>query len=124
MSFRRPTLVICGNGAGAIALFHALASRPVMPLRVLVIGNGEPGEGVAYATRNPGHLLNTQAERMSIDPHQPDHFVRWLEKRNLSTGDWMGQFVPRLYKRNICGTRRKPPPSIQSWTLPSSTQRL
>jgi len=95
-----------------------------MPLRVLVIGNGEPGEGVAYATRNPGHLLNTQAERMSIDPHQPDHFVRWLEKRNLSTADWMGQFVPRLYYAQYLRDAAQAAASIQIWTLPSSTQRL
>jgi len=97
MSFERPILVICGNGAGAVALLYALSKRPVMPLRVLVIGNGEPGEGIAYATRNPGHLLNTQAARMSIDPCQADHFTDWLEGRNVCTGGWMEQFVPRFY---------------------------
>src|SRR4051812_31290291 len=92
-----PTLVICGNGASAVTLLHAIASSSTLPIKIFVIGTGESGEGLAYATRNPGHLLNTPAGRMSIDPDEPDQFVHWLQRRNRWTSDWASQFVPRGY---------------------------
>ena len=92
----RPKLVICGNGASAVALLHAIAQLQVS-LDIFVIGQGEPGEGLAYATRNPSHLLNAPAGQMSIDPDEPNQFVEWLEKRNLWSGSWQGQFVCRSH---------------------------
>ncbi|MDB5740489.1 MAG: Hydroxyacylglutathione hydrolase [Alphaproteobacteria bacterium] len=94
---QRPTLVICGNGASAVALLHAIASRFPASLDIFIIGKGEPGEGLAYATRNPSHLLNAPAGGMSIDPGQPNDFVEWLQARNLWSGGWPGQFVSRSH---------------------------
>jgi uncharacterized NAD(P)/FAD-binding protein YdhS len=93
---RQPVIVVCGSGASATALLQALAAGST-PFTVFVIGMGEPGEGLAYATRNSSHLLNIPAQRMSIDPEEPDQFVLWLEKRNIWTDDWPSQFVPRSH---------------------------
>jgi uncharacterized NAD(P)/FAD-binding protein YdhS len=92
-----PVVAICGNGASAVALLHALAASALIPLTIVVIGTGEPGAGLAYATRNASHLLNTPAGRMSVHPDEPDQFVQWLRKRDLWTPGWNNQFVPRQH---------------------------
>ena len=92
-----PVVAICGNGASAVALLHALAASALIPLTIVVIGTGEPGAGLAYATRNASHLLNTPAGRMSVHPDEPDQFVQWLRKRDLWTPGWDNQFVPRQH---------------------------
>ncbi len=97
MTEARPTLVICGNGASAVALLHALAIRSRGALDIFVIGDGELGHGLAYATRHPDHRLNAPASRMSIDPDAPGHFVQWLTSRDLWSDDWPDQFVSRIH---------------------------
>src|SRR5579871_2633580 len=93
---RRRSLLICGNGASAVALLCALARNGQSPLDVTVVGAGAvPGQGVAYATANPHHLLNVPAARMSIDPVNPGQFVEWLKARGISGGDFAAQFMPR-----------------------------
>jgi uncharacterized NAD(P)/FAD-binding protein YdhS len=74
------TIAVIGGGAAgtlvAIHLLHAGAGR----LRPLVI---EPrallGEGVAYSTRDPAHLLNVRAGNMSAFGAEPGDFVRHVE---------------------------------------------
>src|SRR5580692_1083662 len=54
---RRRSLVICGNGASAVALLCAMARNGQSPLAITVAGAGAvPGRGVAYATANSNHL--------------------------------------------------------------------
>ena len=93
---RRRSLVICGNGASAVALLCALARNGQSPLEVTVVGAGAvPGQGVAYATANANHLLNVPASRMSIDPINPNQFAEWLKERGLLKGDFASLFLPR-----------------------------
>ena len=93
---RRRSLVICGNGASAVALLCALARNGDSPLDVTVVGAGAvPGRGVAYATANSNHLLNVPAARMSIDPINPKQFAEWLKERGLLGADFAAQFMPR-----------------------------
>src|ERR1700748_1814749 len=93
---RRRSLVICGNGASAVALLCALARNGQSPLDVTVVGSSAvPGQGVAYATANPNHLLNVPASRMSIDPVNPNQFAEWLKERGLLKSDFAAMFLPR-----------------------------
>ena len=93
---RRRSLVVCGNGASAVALLCALARNGQSPLEVTVVGAGPvPGQGVAYATANPNHLLNVPASRMSIDPINPNQFAEWLKERGLLKPDFAALFMPR-----------------------------
>jgi uncharacterized NAD(P)/FAD-binding protein YdhS len=117
MSRAVPQLVIADNGGKA-----PTASRPIAPRTIAIIGGGFSGtmvavhllrsdlrertsivlmereprlaRGVAYSTRNPVHLLNVPAGRMSALPDDPDHFLRFARTRDASvTGS---AFVPRL----------------------------
>lgn len=47
----------------------------------LIERRGRAGAGVAYGTKRPEHLLNVPAGRMSADPADPFHFVRWARAR-------------------------------------------
>ncbi|HEV7382285.1 MAG TPA: FAD/NAD(P)-binding protein, partial [Dyadobacter sp.] len=40
--------------------------------------NKEVGKGLAFGTKQPGHILNTQANLMGIHVDEPEHFSDWL----------------------------------------------
>jgi uncharacterized NAD(P)/FAD-binding protein YdhS len=52
-----------------------LSARGIPSL--LIDGSGRLGRGVAYSTREPVHLLNVAAGKMSAWPDRPDHFASW-----------------------------------------------
>jgi len=89
-----PTIIVAGGGASGTLLAAALVRRDAR-VRVLVV---EPrarlGDGMAYATGCPLHLLNAPARAMSAFPDEPDHFVRWLGAHAPAHTDPSG-FVPR-----------------------------
>lgn len=71
-----PVAVIGAGFSGVMSAVH-LARRGV---RVrLYDGGAAPGRGVAYGTRNPAHLLNVPAAKMSALPADHDHFRHWAE---------------------------------------------
>ncbi len=74
-------IVIAGGGASGMLVARALLEQsPTAHVRIY-----EPralGAGSAYSTRCPSHLLNVPAERISAFPDAPDHFMRYLERRN------------------------------------------
>lgn len=79
--------IIGGGAAGVLVAIHLLASEGPA-LRIAVI---EPrpvlGQGAAYSTDQPEHLLNVIASRMSAFPADPSHFVRYLETQPDYRGD-------------------------------------
>lgn len=93
---RRPTVAVVGGGASgmlaAVQLLRA-ADRDDQPLRVVLIDRADRSGGVAYSTRDPNHLLNVTAARMSALPDEPDHFTHWRAAR---TGTFdPGEYAPR-----------------------------
>ena len=90
--------IIGGGAAGTLAAIQLLRrGRP--GLRVaLYEPAGRPGEGVAYSTTRPEHLLNVPAGRMSAFPDRPEDFVDWLcrhgdtEAARLAVS---GRYMPR-----------------------------
>ncbi|KAF1712263.1 pyridine nucleotide-disulfide oxidoreductase [Pseudoxanthomonas kalamensis DSM 18571] len=72
-------LAIAGGGAGGTLLAIQLLRQAVSPLRIALIEPAaQVGDGVAYATRHPGHVLNVPARGMSAFASQPDDFVDFL----------------------------------------------
>ncbi|MDV3470124.1 FAD/NAD(P)-binding protein [Stenotrophomonas sp. C3(2023)] len=74
-------LAIIGGGAAGILVALQALRRARQALHVMVF---EPasvlGQGIAYATPWPEHLLNVPAGRMSAFPDQPGDFVDYLEQ--------------------------------------------
>jgi uncharacterized NAD(P)/FAD-binding protein YdhS len=101
---RRPTVVIVGGGfSGAMAAAQTLhrAAQAGLPVQVILVERrGAVGEGLAYSTREPSHLLNVPAGRMSAWPDRPEDFLRWASRRlgTVQPGDflprqWYGEYV-------------------------------
>lgn len=76
---RRPRIGIVGGGAsGTLVAAHLLRSID-FPVDLVVFEPRERlGEGVAYSTVDPHHLLNVPARGMSAFPEDPDHFRAWV----------------------------------------------
>ena len=73
-------VIVVGGGASGTLVAIQLALQARDGLRITVV---EPrprlGEGVAYSTSDPTHLLNVAASGMSIYPDDAEHFVRWAD---------------------------------------------
>ena len=86
--------IIGGGFAGTLVAVHLLRTAAPFPLRVVLIErSGPPGRGLAYSTTSAVHWLNVPAGRMSALPDDPDHFVRWAQRRNAAVAG--GDFLPR-----------------------------
>jgi uncharacterized NAD(P)/FAD-binding protein YdhS len=86
-------VAIAGGGAsGVILAIHLL--RESSDTRDVVFEPNELGEGVAFATRCPAHLLNVPARGMSAFSDDPAHFTTWLAA-NVSDPFDEDSFAPR-----------------------------
>jgi uncharacterized NAD(P)/FAD-binding protein YdhS len=112
-SSARPLHVaICGGGASAVLLLSALARQCSRPL-ALTIFEPRPrlGQGVAYSTDSPLHLLNVPVGRMATG-EDPEGFLRWLRaERPRADASWScDDFAPRAlyghYLETLCETAR------------------
>ncbi|WP_199262188.1 FAD/NAD(P)-binding protein [Paracoccus binzhouensis] len=75
----RHIIIIGGGATGVLAAAHLLRDNPF--LRISMIEKSQTlGCGIAYATDNPNHLLNTRVHNMSAFPDDPEHFLRWLHR--------------------------------------------
>jgi uncharacterized NAD(P)/FAD-binding protein YdhS len=84
--------IVGGGAAGVLAAVHLRRSKPEAQI-TLIDASGRPGTGAAYGTKDPTHLLNVPAQRMSAWPDDPDHFCRWLDERAVTP---VQSFAPRL----------------------------
>lgn len=79
-------VVVGGGASGTLVLIQLLRSE-VRPLRIAVV---EPrprlGEGIAYSTECPEHVLNVIASRMTAIDGQPGHFVEFLAGEPANAG--------------------------------------
>ena len=75
---------------------------------------GARRRGVAYGARRPEHLLNVPAGRISADPADPLHFVRWAKGRvsgvapgaflrRRSYGQYLRWFLENAVRRRRAG---------------------
>lgn len=81
-------IVIIGGGACGVAAFIELfielkAAGLERKLDITIIEPDDIGKGLAFGTKQPGHLLNTQADLMGIHPSEPAHYSQWLESNSV-----------------------------------------
>jgi uncharacterized NAD(P)/FAD-binding protein YdhS len=88
-SDRRAPVAIIGGGFSGTALLAELTRRGVSAL--LIEGSGRAGQGTAYSTREPAHVLNVRAEVMSARADDAAHFARFVE----AEGGTAKEFVQR-----------------------------
>lgn len=82
-------------GAGFSGTLQAInLLRHDGPRATLIERTAKAGEGLAYGSAHPSHVLNVRASNMSAFPDDPDHFVRWLKGRGVA--DPENTFVPRV----------------------------
>lgn len=92
-------------------LFHLSRLAPAAKtISVALFEPGEPGPGVPYQTRQPLHVLNVPAGRMSAIASEGDHFLTWYRAQGHSTASG-GDFVPRgeygQYLRHLASAASK-----------------
>ena len=85
------SITIVGMGACGVAAFADLTIRvsavPVEGLTVNLVERDEKlGQGLAFGTDQPGHLLNTESRLMGLYDREPEHFRRWLQRRREARG--------------------------------------
>lgn len=89
-------IVVCGGGASAVLLLHALRKRAEHPLHVTIVEERpSAGIGIAYGTPSDSHLLNVPAGRMSADAENPNEFVEWLSENAPAQTFTAKSFAPR-----------------------------
>lgn len=101
--------IIGGGAAGVLTALHILRQART----VLHVALFEPastlGEGIAYATPAPQHLLNVPAGRMSALPDQPADFTGYLRQVDAFPDDddatLAHRFVPRRFYASYLRTR-------------------
>ena len=95
-------IAIVGGGAAGVLTAVGVLRGAVDARRVVLIEPQlPPGQGVAYATRYPEHLLNVPAGKMSGFPDRPDDFLDYLVEQRafpqLERDTLAQAFVPRLH---------------------------
>lgn len=74
MAERRAPVAIVGAGFSGTMAAANLARRGIRS--ILIEANGRAGQGAAYSTTEPAHLLNIRSRNMGAWADDPDHFVR------------------------------------------------
>ena len=86
-AIREADVLIVGGGLSGTLLAMQLLRLPGARRIVLVEPRPELGRGEAYSATQPGHTLNGNAARMSVEPDDPDDLTRWLEA-HIAAGGW------------------------------------
>ncbi|KAA9333697.1 FAD/NAD(P)-binding protein [Adhaeribacter soli] len=108
MASEKCVTIIGGGFSGTLTAVQLLRQTP-FPISVKIVNTGYPlSKGVAYSAESNLHLLNVRSGRMSAFPHQPKHFVHWLEnqpdvQQYCQPGECLADaFMPRkVYGRYI-----------------------
>ncbi|SDX51124.1 Uncharacterized NAD(P)/FAD-binding protein YdhS [Pseudomonas syringae] len=80
-------ILIIGGGLSGSMLAVQLLRRPGQRRIMIIETRSELGRGEAYSATEPGHTLNGNAARMSVDPDNPADLTEWLNAY-LAEGGW------------------------------------
>lgn len=82
----KKAIAIIGGGACGVAAFIELflrlkiAGKHDEVIINIIEKKAKVGQGLAFGTRQPGHILNTQANLMGIHAREPEHFGQWVRE--------------------------------------------
>ncbi|WP_256591732.1 FAD/NAD(P)-binding protein, partial [Pseudomonas sp. HMWF006] len=80
-------ILIIGGGLSGTMLAVQLLRLPGPRSILIVEPRAELGRGEAYSAVEPGHTLNGNAARMSVDPDNPYDLTQWLSA-HIAGGGW------------------------------------
>src|SRR5262245_54644695 len=103
---KKRILIIGGGASGTLIAYHLLRSSRSTVTVTVIEQASQLGFGLAYSTRDPGHLLNVRNGNMSALPDDPTHFRRWLARDRgvpYETMDPEGFASRQAYGRYIAG---------------------
>jgi len=86
MSLSADVLII-GGGLSGTLLAVQLLRLPGQRKILIIEPRAELGRGEAYSAVEPGHTLNGNAARMSVDPDNADDLTQWLTE-HIAGGGW------------------------------------
>ena len=90
------SIVIIGGGASGVLLAAHLLRSGDRDLRVTLLERqGRYGQGLAYSALARNHRVNVPARGMSAFADDPEHFWRWLQRREPGKYSSSWVFVPR-----------------------------
>ncbi len=94
LAVEKTDVVIIGGGCSGALVLASLLRNATTSLKVhLIERRAVLGEGVAYSTKRPSHVLNVPCKNMSGIAEEPSHLLNWM----ASTGKDYGplDFLPR-----------------------------
>ena len=92
----RVIVIIGGGFTGTMTVANLLrfGSQDEFPLHIVLIDRQPAfGEGIAYRTNDPRHLLNVPAGQMSAWPNRPEDFLEFARAKDTLVKP--GDFLPR-----------------------------
>lgn len=96
VSSQSKSVIIVGGGASGVLLAAHILRDPDPDLRVTLLERqGQFGQGLAYSARHRDHRVNVPARGMSAFADDPEHFWRWLQRREPGKHASSWTFVPR-----------------------------
>ena len=84
---RHADILIIGGGLSGALVAAQLLRQPGKRQLLVIESRAELGRGEAYSAVEPGHTLNGNAARMSVDPDNPDDLTQWLGDY-IAAGGW------------------------------------
>ena len=96
----REVAIVGGGAAGVLVALHLLRAGEGRLRPRLIEPREHPGEGIAYSTRHPVHVLNVRAGNMSAFADAPGDFVEYAGTRDATpdAGTPLGQrYLPRAW---------------------------
>ncbi|HET8534632.1 MAG TPA: FAD/NAD(P)-binding protein [Sphingomicrobium sp.] len=101
MADGRAPVVIVGGGFSGTMVAANLASRGIRSF--LIEANGLAGQGAAYSTKAPAHLLNIRANNMGAWADDPGHFAaaEGIEPDSFAQRRRYGRYLRAILRQSI-----------------------
>lgn len=101
--------IIGGGFSGTMTAVNLLLLKPETSFSLSLIERKENiGEGIAYGTKIPSHLLNVIAERMSAFEEEPDNFLEFakawdprIDRLSFVSRKLYGSYLKELLRRAL-----------------------